>query len=152
MARIRQTPIPWADKFEDNTYKDMRRGATEDAFWDEKELVDHRRKGGKKPKKTRAGCPANDYKAHVYVWTTETDDTFRSLFQRYFGFYKYEYKICCGCRKRGKGYRLTEQYRKKFKTDNRWSSKEYQHEGFNEYRRKWLIQHGYTKEYYGYWW
>jgi hypothetical protein len=105
MARVRQHFHYSDTKGELAEYKDARHGAMEDAFWDEDEVVDFPKAGKtKKPKKKR-GCPGNDYKAHVYVWVTET---------RYFSKYNYERgyhvvdfsrpytvdsKTCCGCGK-----------------------------------------------------
>lgn len=47
--------------------------------------------------KTRPGCPENDFGPHVYVWTTEGQ--IEDLFFRYFGFHKYQRRICAGCGK-----------------------------------------------------
>jgi hypothetical protein len=60
-------------------------------------------------KRTRPGCPANDNKAHVYVWTTEGME--RDFFSDYYGFHKTERRLCCGCGKRN-GSRLSEEYMK----------------------------------------
>jgi hypothetical protein len=60
-----------------------------------------RKNKAKKPK--AKGCPANDFKAHVYVWVTETH-----YYSRYngYGFYEdktrpytVDCKTCCGCGK-----------------------------------------------------
>lgn len=63
----------------------------------------HKQNG--KPRKR--GCPANNNKAHVYVWTTENN--IEDLFFRFYGFHKWEKEFCCGCDNR-RGRRLTERY------------------------------------------
>lgn len=102
MARIRKTFCYADTRGELAEYKDARRGASEDAFWDEDELIDYRRTGKRKGKKPRAGCPGNDGNAHVYVWVVRKVS--------FAGFYRdreytYEIRVCCGCEKRGRGYR-----------------------------------------------
>lgn len=59
--------------------------------------------------KTRPGCPGNNFGPHIYVWTTEGQTS--SFFSDYYGFYKYEFRICCGCGKKTKS-RLSEPYLK----------------------------------------
>lgn len=49
-------------------------------------------------KKTRSGCPGNEYRAHVYIWTSETEEG-KDFFFKHFGFHRYERKVCIGCRK-----------------------------------------------------
>lgn len=97
MARIRTRPTPWPDKFDNDNYKDLRRGAADDAFWDEDELVDYRRIGKKKKRNRVPGCPGNDGKSHVYVWVNY-DPWWHSG-------NIYEIRVCCGCEKRGNGFR-----------------------------------------------
>lgn len=60
-----------------------------------------------KRKKAKPGCVGNDGKAHVYVWTTERN--VEDLFFRFYGFHKYEKKVCIGCGRRD-GTQLTERY------------------------------------------
>ena len=90
MARIRKR-LHYADTRQELVdWKDNRRGASEDAFWDEDELVDYRSTKKNKKKKKR-GCPENDFGPHVYVWVP------------YFTFWsdgRYEIKVCCGCEHR----------------------------------------------------
>ena len=105
MARIRQS-ICYADtRGELMIYKNAKRGASEDAFWDENELIDHRSNKKKgKPRKKR-GCPENDFKAHVYVWVRET--RYYGKWSSHYGYfvndrsrpYSVDCKICCGCGK-----------------------------------------------------
>jgi hypothetical protein len=104
--------------------------------------------------KTRAGCPGNDNKEHVYVWTTEGQ--MEDLFFMYFGYHKEEVKRCCGCNKVYPGNRYrnsrrkTERYVKRWKPVGRYDAPERKHPGYAEFRRKWLVQHGFTREYYGF--
>lgn len=102
MARHYEHILHWGNKHDGpNNYKDNRRGGAEDAFWDETELVDHKRSATKK-KRARRGCPENDYKAHIYIWTTETRyygkwDTIRGYVQDKSRPYTVDINICCGC-------------------------------------------------------
>lgn len=136
MARIRQN-ITYSDtRAELTEYKDARRGACEDAFWDEDELVDYRRSPASRKKRKRApGCEGNDGGPHIYVWTSERE--WEDAFFRYFGFHKYEYKRCAGCWKRGSfKSRLTERYVKKFNPAGKYSYPERNHAGYQEFRER----------------
>lgn len=66
--------------------------------------------------KSRPGCPENNMKAHLYVWTTELESE-KTLFFRFFGFHKYEREVCCGCDK-VRGTRNSERYIKR--KDRAW--------------------------------
>lgn len=103
MARIRQH-LHYSDTKEELCeYKAARRGATEDALWDEEELIDYRPASKRKKPKKKRGCPENNYKEHVYVWETEVrygikrtehgwvTDRSRS--------WAVNVKKCCGCGK-----------------------------------------------------
>lgn len=172
MARLRTNVLHWGGKEEGpNTYKMGREGALDDAYWDEDELVDypHRAKKKKKRKrsKTRPGCIGNDYGPHIYVWTTEFENT-RDVFYSYYGYFKYESRICCGCRKKN-GRQKTEKYEKKKHREwvkrygdleelrlhrgkgpvqryrgsrYTWWAWETEDEGFNEHRRLWQEKYG----------
>jgi len=98
MARVRARFQPWGDKADKAHFHDLRRGAMDDAFWDEDELVDHRASKGKRkaPRKPR-GCPGNDNKAHVYVWQMR-EVVWRGWSGKVYS-YKVNEKICCGCNK-----------------------------------------------------
>lgn len=97
MARLRHN-ISYSDyKSELMEYKAYRWGATEDAFWSEDELVDHRPRSKKRKKKVPRGCPGNDMNEHVYVWVPNIGWWFETS--------DYEVKRCCGCDKRGRGWR-----------------------------------------------
>lgn len=89
MARIRAHQHYSDTRAELAEYKDARRGAVEDALWDEDELVDHRSSPAKRkrPKKAR-GCLGNDFGPHVYVWEPWWPGSV------------YEVKRCCGCEAR----------------------------------------------------
>lgn len=77
----------------------LRQGAIPIEDFDEEVTYRHPKRRKKKEKvKTRPGCPANEFKAHVYVWTTETE--YRDFFYDYFGFPKGQSKVCVGCGKR----------------------------------------------------
>lgn len=92
MARLRESILRWGNKYDGpNNYKNNRRGASEDAFWDEYELVDHRRGGTKKKRKRKRGCPENNYKGHVYVWEREVHRLWNN------DTYVVDVKRCCGC-------------------------------------------------------
>lgn len=104
MARL-HTNQPYSDtRGELSQFKDYRRGALEDAFWDEDEPVDYRPSSRRRKPKKKKGCPGNDYKAHVYVWVETLH--YRSRLTAY-GFvedksrppYKVREKTCCGCSK-----------------------------------------------------
>lgn len=60
-----------------------------------------------KSKRVPRGCPENNNKSHVWVWTTEFEPT--DIFFEHFGFHKRESKVCCGCGKIDKT-RETEEY------------------------------------------
>lgn len=152
MARIHDSILHWGDKYDGpDTYKDGRRGGLEDAFWDEDELVDFPRKRRKKdPRTRRPGCIGNNNKQHVYVWTTERNTT-DTLFYRYFRFHKYEKKICVGCGKQD-GYRLSEQFVKKFKSTHKWSSAENNHAGYRAYKSEYIRKHGWGSYIYDWPW
>lgn len=98
MARVRQH-FAYADtRGELADYKDARRGASEDAFWDEDELVDYR-PSKKKKRKRQKGCPENNGGRHIYVWQKDLDP----WWNRYYPDSPYEKKLCCGCEKRAPG-------------------------------------------------
>lgn len=60
--------------------------------------------------RNRPGCPGNDFKAHVYVWTTEKEES--TFFSDYYGFHKRQSRICVGCGKRN-GSQLSDEYMKR---------------------------------------
>ena len=96
MARLRTNVLKWGNKYDGpNDYKHGRRGALDDAFWDEDELVDYvgHRSKRKRPKKAR-GCPENDFGPHVYVRVTRTFPLWDGTI------YRYEVSVCCGCERR----------------------------------------------------
>lgn len=77
--------------------------------------------GKKKARSKRAGCPGNEGKAHVYVWTSEgeytgmvrnpyTGKVYESFYKKN-GYFQYERKTCVGCGKVAKT-RNTEQFQK----------------------------------------
>lgn len=71
----------------------------------------------KKPrKKTRPGCPENNFGPHLFVWTTELESE-KTLFFKFYGFHKYQREVCCGCGKR-RNSELTERYIKR--KDRAW--------------------------------
>ena len=104
MARIRTNVLKWGNKKDGpNTYKHGRRGALDDAFWDEEESVDFP-KSGKYKKKKKIGCPDNYGKSHVYIWIIETK--YYGKFHNIYGWvedknrpFTVKRKICCGCGK-----------------------------------------------------
>lgn len=60
------------------------------------EEAPHRKKKGKKRPPKKSGCPGNDGRAHIYVWTTET--AYDDWWTRHWGLGRYEYYVCCGCK------------------------------------------------------
>jgi hypothetical protein len=104
MARIR-THTHYSDtRAELSEYKNARRGAVEDAFWDEDELVDHQKAGTKKKRSQTRGCPENNHKSHVYVWVETT--RYRIRRHDVYGWiedkskpHTVKTKTCCGCGK-----------------------------------------------------
>jgi len=102
-----------------------------------------------RPKK-KPGCPGNDGGPHIYVWTTEYN--IEDVFFKFFGFHRTERQYCAGCGKSAKrGSRHTERYVKKFQPVGRWSHPEHAHVGYAAFRKKWMVQHGWTHELYGNW-
>lgn len=67
------------------------------------------RTSGNAKTKTRPGCPENEFKAHIYVWTTEYEDD--NFFSDYYGFHKNQTQICCGCGK-GNKVKRSDEYEK----------------------------------------
>lgn len=137
----------WSD--EPDTHADFIHGGVPvEDFADEP--VRWKKKSKRETPKKKPGCPGNDGGPHIYIWTTEKN--FEDLFYKFFGFHKREFRYCAGCGKNAKrGSRYTEKYVNKFKPAGRWSSPENDHAGYSEYRRKWRIQRGFTREFYGNW-
>lgn len=134
--------------YSDDLRRDFRAGKVE--IYDFKEEVNYQkrlRKRDRKPRKRYPGCPGNNGGSHVYVYTTEGN--YDDLFYRYFGFHKIERSMCCGCRKPKGKTRVTAKYEKKFKSTNTWASPERKIEAYREFRNRWLVQRGYTPEWYG---
>ena len=94
-------------------YKDFRRGKVEVSDFDDEfryvkaggktqfEWSNKATRRARQKPKPRAGCPENNMKAHLYVWTTELESE-KTIFFRYYGFHKYQREVCCGCGKRRK--------------------------------------------------
>lgn len=149
----------------------QRQGAVEpEDFYEE---VNYQQRLKKKNKRVRnyPGCPGNDGKAHVYVWTTETVPT--TLFEDYYGFPKYQRHVCAGCGK-AKGYKLSDEYMKvkerkwaklpeceKGRPMSRWRrqsgmvrfnywSWEDDDTAYQAYRREYIDRHGFTDYVWGY--
>lgn len=100
MARVRQHMHYSDTRAELADYKDAYRGAIEDAFWDEDELVDYRPSSKRKRPKKKKGCEGNDGKAHVYVWVPYVSSWTGEVWKGY------EQRICCGCMKKApRGFR-----------------------------------------------
>lgn len=96
-------------------HSDFIRGGVEASDFDDE--VRYRRPNsgrryGRSPKRRRdtRGCPANEGKGHVYVWTSEREVT--DIFFKHFGFHKKESKVCAGCGVVSKT-RETEEYMKR---------------------------------------
>jgi hypothetical protein len=106
----------WCDT---RAYRDFRQDHGSDGF----EETKYRKTGGKKkPRHVRVGCPGNDGKAHVYVWTSENEETgtyrspwsdriIKSFYAKH-GYHRMEAKTCVGCGKVAKK-RYTEEFQKR---------------------------------------
>lgn len=77
-----------------------RQGAVEISDFDED--IKYRKPGkgygygrNRKRPKGNKGCPANEGKAHVWVWTSEYEVT--DIFFKHFGFHKKVSRVCAGC-------------------------------------------------------
>lgn len=89
----------WSDPgWDEIRYK--RQGAVEVSDFDDE--IKYRKPGkgyayGRNRKRTKSdrGCPANEGKAHVWVWTSEREPT--DIFFKHFGFHKKVSKVCAGC-------------------------------------------------------
>lgn len=86
---------------EDNGHADFVHGGV--PIEDFNEEFKHVKAAKKSRPKKKRGCPENDYKAHVYVWITET--RYHSKWG-YYGLmedrsrpYTVDLKVCCGCGK-----------------------------------------------------
>lgn len=73
----------------------VRGGVNENDFADDFPWRSKARKS--KKKKRYPGCTGNDNGPHIYVWTTEGQES--TLFYKHFGFAKFEKQTCCGCGK-----------------------------------------------------
>ena len=98
MARIRYK-LSYSDTSAELVdHKAQKRGASEDAFWDEDELVDHRPNRKNKKKTKGQPCPASDDNYHVWIWVDWLWN------QEWFtGPSGFEIKVCCGCEKKSQG-------------------------------------------------
>lgn len=69
----------------------------------EESFTGHPKRRQKRVKAPRQrGCSGNDFGPHVYVWTTESDEWSWDYDEDFFkrnGYYRREYKTCCGCGK-----------------------------------------------------
>lgn len=83
-----------------DSHADFVRGGVDEG--DFEDLVRHRSKK-KKPKRPKKGCPGNDMGPHVYVWVSLFETRTNSWYDEWAK--KYEVKVCCGCEKRGSGWR-----------------------------------------------
>lgn len=101
---------------EERVYR--RQGAVDAEDFDRE--VNYRPKKKKKAQRPR-GCPSNDYKEHVYIWTTEleptgwykvswSEDRLATFYERH-GFHRQEASVCVGCGRIAKR-RYTEEFRK----------------------------------------
>lgn len=154
----------------DEKETDFRRGKVEvEDFYKEVNYQKSLRK--KKKVKTRPGCPGNEYKAHVYVWTCENE--YRDFFYDYYGFPKYQHKVCAGCGK-SNGTKHSDQYMKvkerlwaklavpekgipvsRWGNRNRyakfkWWNWENQDDDYRKARKEYIDRNGYPKYLYGF--
>lgn len=97
VMRLRQGAVPIEDFDEEIRYRKPGRG---NGYGRNRKRVRENR-----------GCPANDFKGHVWVWTSEREVT--DIFFKHFGFHKRESRICCGCGKVSKTRESEEYMRRK---------------------------------------
>lgn len=106
------------DDTESVHHKDFIQGAVDpEDFYDE---VNYHQKKKDRKARPRRGCYANDFGAHVYVWTTELEPVGWAYslngsrvmsFYSVHGFHRMEAKVCVGCQKVIKR-RYTEEFNK----------------------------------------
>lgn len=101
-------------------HKDFIRGGVKIEDFDDEPMRE--RTAGKSRRKARvrktpSGCPGNDFKAHVYIWTTEQNE--EDSFFKFYGYHRFEKKVCCGCEKKTYGRRSTPRY-------DRWKKREWE--------------------------
>lgn len=154
-------------------HKDFIRGAVEpDDFEKEVNYKPKAKKSKSVSKRNYPGCPGNEGKAHVYVWTTEYE--VKDFFYDYYGFYKNQSRICAGCGKKN-GSKPSDPYmrRKNREWDKRyggeynmergkplsryrrgpsfsWWSWESYDEEFTTKRREYIKRYGWTHYIYGF--
>lgn len=104
-------------------YKDFRHGKVEIEDFDDEIPYRHTKRRTVKKKnreawkiQRRPGCPENDYKPHVYVWTQENESE-QAIFFRFFGFHRSQTEVCCGCGKEGKS-KYSDRYQRR--KDREW--------------------------------
>lgn len=133
-----------------------------------------RRKMKEKRNRPRPGCPENDWNKHVFVWVEQAGIYESNFFYKFYGYYKNEYEVCCGCGKVGKS-RRTEKYSRinekiytkrygnefevkrgepvarnwrRFKPSLSYFSFENDDKEFKDAHRQWAIERGYPTWYY----
>jgi len=100
----------WDDTETDHHKDFIRGGVPIDDFEKEVNYQKNIKKKNKKTReKSRPGCPGNEYKAHVYVWTTEYESN--DFFSDYYGFPRTQHRICAGCGK-SNGSKPSDEYMK----------------------------------------
>lgn len=117
-------------------HRDFTQGAV--GIEDFDDTIKHVKKAAPKKPVKKKGCPGNDFNAHVYVWAKEARDApwlGEDTFFKFYGFYKYEYKICAGCGRRDKC-RLSEEYTKRFKREGKYAYEEKKDPEFQAYERE----------------
>ena len=121
--------------------------------------VNYTKKSKKKNVKKYPGCPGNEGKAHIYVWTTEFNG--KSLFFDFYGFHKFEKKICAGCGHKDRSRRTEEYNRRNEKvfakreprrhSSIRWFSFEDYDDEYREKRSAYTKRWGWDYEYISSW-
>jgi len=141
------------DKGEKPNHADFIHGGVPIEDFDEDVRIGHPKRRKKKVKrKNYPGCPANNRKGHVWVWTEEFERE-NTLCYRYFGFHEYERKVCCGCghrdaSRRSEAYRARKEkmwakYRRSYSRYRWWTWESYD-EGYQAYRKDYIAKHGFT--------
>ena len=140
-------------------HKDFIRGGVDPEDF-EKEVNYHPKQKKSKKAKKYPGCPGNDKGPHIYVWTTEHNKS--TLFLDYFGFHRYEQKVCCGCGHMDRRRKTPEYEERNAKEKDKavrrgervwkyWSFEDFD-EGYREKRSRYIRQRGWDDYVYGWPW
>lgn len=113
----------WCCSYDQNSHKDYIRGGVDASDFEDEVRYRHPKRRAKKSRarsQTRTPCPHTEDGKHVYVWTAYESvwNNKDKIFYRYFGFYREEIQVCCGCGVTKGWHRPTERYMKV--KDRKW--------------------------------